>query len=135
MPDWGLLRPRHEIAEDTPRAVGRSPAQGLFEDSPHRRKASIPGNGRNGDKVACVDHLAVFRAHRAYASGDMFFKVSRFQRSRRHFAELRGSTILVYRSTSPEVSKIATVDDIMAVLPIHEYKIRRCSRCPYRKTS
>lgn len=124
MPDWAILRPRNDAAEETPRAVGRSPVHRLFDDgSPHHRKATLPANGRSGDKASCIDHLAVFRAHSVDASGDMFFKVSRFQRSRRHYAELRGATIVVYRSTNPSVGKIATVDDIMAVLPVHEYKI------------
>lgn len=124
MPDWAILRPRNDAAEETPRAVGRSPVHRLFDDgSPHHRKGTLPGNGRSGDKASCIDHLAVFRAHIVDASGDMFFKVSRFQRSRRHYAELRGATIVVYRSTNPSVGKSSTVDDIMAVLPVHEYKI------------
>lgn len=53
----------------------------------------------------------------------MYFKVSRFQRSRRHYAELRGCTIVVYRTQSAHASTSAQVDDVMAVLPVHEYRI------------
>lgn len=52
----------------------------------------------------------------------MYFKVSRWQRSRRYRAELRGCTIVVYKIQAPQTS-LAHVDDVMAVLPVHEYRM------------
>lgn len=71
--------------------------------------------------VDTIDQLVLFRAAPLAAFGDMYFKMSRFQRSRRHHAELRSNTIVVFRMQTAFQAKHACVDDVVAVLPVQEY--------------
>lgn len=122
MPDWGILRARDGHAGGSPRAMARPPHMIVRESTP-RRKASSPGNFRSDKLLTPIDQLAIFREQCMDAHGDMFFKVSRFQRSRRHYAELRGATIVVYRSPTTISIETAGVEDVMTVLPVQEYKL------------
>lgn len=117
MPDWGLLRQRdRDVFEDARRSMQLS-----LEDENGRLRNS--GHARKRDRAPVSEQLTVFQSHELEATGDMFFKVSRFQRSKRYHAELRGCTIVVFRSQSPIHALHATIDDVMAVIPVHEYKI------------
>lgn len=143
MPDWGILRSRNTANNnhnnnnnETPVQTTARPPNLFDETAAQRRKLTpAPGGGGGGGGVNLkhsdkhnngnqpLENLSVFKTHKVDAYGDMFFKVSRFQRSRRHYSELRGATIVVYKSMNPEVSFSAGIEEVMTVLPIHEYKI------------
>lgn len=143
MPDWNILRQRPDVS----RGPGRSRLTPLRRvHSPTGR--TIFGRGNDGtaepanvlpaSPVAVgssprrslyecrtndvVDQLLLFRAAPLDAFGDMFFKMSRFQRSRRHHAELRASTIVVFRMQTIFHAQEATIDDVVAVFPVQEYR-------------
>lgn len=122
MPDWAILRPRNDGFNNSPRAARRPPPL-IFGDHIPRGKALQVGNFRSEKSLTPIDQLAVFREQTLDAWGDMYFKVSRFQRSRRYYTELRGATIVVYRSPTPVTIQSVTVEEVMTVLPVHEYKM------------
>lgn len=78
----------------------RAHAAQLASDAPRPERA-VPPPANPG-----VDPLIVFRAQPLAASGDFYFKVSRLQRSRRHYAELRGATIVVFRAAAAATAQL-----------------------------
>lgn len=122
MPDWAILRPRNDNLNGSPRLARRPPPL-MFRENTPRGKALPNGNFRSEKSLTPLDQLAVFRDQALDAWGDMYFKVSRFQRSRRYYSELRGATIVVYRSPTIVTIQSVKIDDVMTVLPVHEYKM------------
>lgn len=143
MPDWNILRQRRDVFDELGR--GRLPPMRRLH-SPLGR--NVPGRGNDvvvnatagllappvanlssprrtlpeSRSTDIVDQLVLFRAAPLDAFGDMYFKMGRFQRSRRHHAELRGSTIVVFRMQTIFHAQAASIDDVVAVLPVQEYR-------------
>lgn len=67
------------------------------------------------------EHLILFKAQRLIASGDAYFKTTRFQRAKRYYAELRGSTVVLFRAEIEDNPDAALIDDVVSVFPLHQY--------------
>lgn len=68
-----------------------------------------------------VDQLSLFRNLPLDAFGDVHFKRRRFQRSWKHYAELRGSTIAVFQTKFLLHGQPADNHHVITVIPIQEY--------------
>lgn len=122
MPEWPVFKPRdhddiHRRNSDQPIACETSP-----KPSPNRAKTRAKQSLEHSQ-----EHLKLYRTQPLDASGEMFFKVSRFQRSKRYYAELRGSTIVVFRYNAT-FNTIGTaqhfkIQDVVTVLPVHKYSV------------
>lgn len=64
--------------------------------------------------------LSFFQSHPLLASGDIFLKTSKFQRSRKYYAELRNLTIVVFRSAK-SVSPSNIITSIL--VPNHTFTL------------
>ncbi|KAI0560534.1 Serine/threonine protein kinase [Gracilaria domingensis] len=115
MPEWALLRSRYENKHTgTETMISRR----------HRPQslaayyASLPNNKglANSD-----EHLKLFIGQALIASGEAYFKTARFQRAKRYYAELRGSTIVVFRAETEEQQEVSTINDVVSVFPLHQY--------------
>lgn len=69
------------------------------------------------------EYLALFRRLPVAAHGDVYCKVSKFLRSRKHYAELRGCTMVVYRTQAAAQVARPDNDSILAVLLLTEYAV------------
>ncbi len=69
------------------------------------------------------EYLNLFRRQNLDMSGDIFCKVSKFLRSRRHYVELRGCTMVIFKSkASASIQKVEN-DFVLAVLLLTKFKI------------
>lgn len=69
------------------------------------------------------EHLSLFRTQAIEAKGDIFYKNSRFLRSRRYYCEMRGATIVVFRSPEAAECPRASIEEIVTVVPLHNFDI------------
>lgn len=92
--------------------------------------ATMPGNGHgHGHKpsqrlmkdVEVDELLALFRAQPLEASGDAFFKTSALQRHKKFHVELRGSSLIMFRSALLANSNSILMRDIIGVLVLKYY--------------
>lgn len=67
------------------------------------------------------ERLSLFRYQQLQGSGDIFFKGSLFQRSKKYYCELRGRTIVVFKQSPGDYSDLEE-EDLISVLPVHQYE-------------
>lgn len=99
-------------------------APGSFEeDARQNSPRAIEDLAKNirSPKSSSVSHeyLSLFRAQPLVASGEVFFKVSRFHRYKKYYCELRGLTLVVFRSPSVAHSRKTDLSDIIMALLVH----------------
>lgn len=76
--------------------------------------------GDNGDAPKVVtemcEYLTLFRRQHIDVGGDIYCKVSKFLRSRKHYAELRGCTLVIFRNVTAARDPKPETDSVLAVL-------------------
>lgn len=90
---------------------------------PPRRGGGPPLNAKSGDQSTFTDQLKLFRDQPLEVAGDMYVKGSRFQRSKKHHAELRGSTIVIFHN--PQVARMEEVgiESVVSVILVSQYNV------------
>ncbi|CAN8068416.1 unnamed protein product [Agarophyton chilense] len=117
MPEWTLLRNRYETRSG---AIEMMVSKRRKPESLAAHFASLP----NKKGLANSDeHLKLFMGQALIASGEAYFKTARFQRTKRHHAEFRGSTIVVFRGENDGQSRKFSITDVMSVFPLHQYHV------------
>lgn len=122
MPDWGLFRLFERELKDIRKTPGE--INGYF-NSPraingfHAPRKSLRMNPISREQVS------IFRDIPILATGEMFIKSSRFQRSKKYYCELRNSTIIVYRNLAAAESNCTELHDVITVLTVqhHDFDI------------
>lgn len=89
-----------------------------------------PRKPRQEDKQVMKDvgairrnQVALFFSQDLAVAGDMFFKGSRFLKSRKYHAELRGVTIAVFRTPQIARDDDVEVTDVVAVILVPQYNV------------
>lgn len=67
------------------------------------------------------EQISLYRDCNLLAAGDIFIKPSRFQRPRRHFAELRGSSLVVFRNHDIARSSSVDITSVVTVITVQRY--------------
>ncbi len=70
-----------------------------------------------------AEYLSLFRRQPLAVSGVVYCKQSRFFRSRKHFAELRGCNLVIYRTEEVAVLSRPGNDAVVAVLLLSDFNI------------
>lgn len=92
----------------------------------------MPGEGRAhgpkaperlmGDLEVC-ELLSLFRSQQLEANGDAYFKSSQLQRHKKYHVELRGNTLVMFRSAQVAKSSSILLRDVIGVLVLKYYAI------------
>lgn len=92
-------------------------------------KSSLPFDAQESIKTKHVgsstiarEQLSLFLGHELLAAGSIFFKASRFQRSRKHHAELRGSTLVVFRNSAVAGTSTVDIGAVVTVVDVQHYE-------------
>lgn len=119
MPGWTVLRQRdRELAAIRKRIhknLARERKSCLSDAQESLRSKHV------GSSTIPREQLSLFLGHELLAAGDIFFKASRFQRSRKHYAELRGSTLVVYRNSALADASSVDLGDVVTVITVPHY--------------
>lgn len=117
MPEWGLFRQRQrdhlaEMRRNMEKELLPTPGREMYEKK--RKEKTLDDSN---------EHLILFRTQPLVASGYMYVRTTRFGRCKRYFAELRGSTITIFKSPSHAQPGQHDIDGVIATLPVHQYRI------------
>lgn len=69
------------------------------------------------------EQLSVFFEQELAACGDMYFKTSRFHKSKKYHAELRGCNIVVFRNAQTARAQLVKISDVIAVIVVPWYNV------------
>lgn len=69
------------------------------------------------------EQLALFLKQNLVVAGDMYFKSSRFQKSRKYHAELRGASIAVFRTAHSARAEGVSISALVAVIVVPRYNV------------
>lgn len=74
------------------------------------------------------EHMMLYKAQELLAHGEIFIKNSRFSRSRKYYAELRGCTIVAYRTANYAHDYARKeINGVAAALPVNNYRVEATS--------
>lgn len=91
--------------------------------SPSPRRGGIPPLEKRTEKCTFTDQLKLFREQPLEVAGDMYVRGSRFQRSKKHHAELRGSTIVVFRTSQVARMQEVGIESVISVIFVSQYSV------------
>lgn len=121
MPGLVLLRQRDRELAAIRKRIHRNLAR--------ENKSTVPFDAHESLKTKHVgsstigrEQLSLFLGHELLATGAIFFKASRFQRSRKHQAELRGSTLVVFRNSAVAATSTVDIRAVVTVITAQHYK-------------
>lgn len=98
--------------------------QGLFAKKSPGKPATAAPLRIQGHPEICADHLlSLYRNQKVEASSDAFLRQSGLHMAKRYYAELRGSTMIVFRNAEVAASAGTLMRDIIAVLVIKHYNV------------
>lgn len=121
-----LLTDNHRVSLQTSIVVMDKRQAPLGTDSPTKADptTNMPPPKVQGHPDICADHLlALFRSQNLEASGEAFLKLPGFHLAKKYYAELRGSTMILFRNASVAISSGTLMRDIIAVLVIQYYHV------------
>lgn len=98
--------------------------------SPSPSPAGLPAGSavpkreeKDRESWAQTDQLKLFRERRLEASGDLYVKGTIFQRSKKYFAELRGSILTVFKNANVARMKGEKMDSVVFVIIVPHYDV------------
>lgn len=91
--------------------------------SPPPRQDGAGQLNLQGVRSTFRDQLKLFREQKLEVAGDMFVKGSRFQRSKKYHAELRGSIITIFRNAQVARMEDEDIDSVISVVFVPQYVI------------
>lgn len=112
------LRQRHYSALAQPLSIPRSRMKGQ-----HQRVARLCQAERELVVTEIAEYLSLFRRQALSVSGAIFCKGSRFFRSRKHYAELRGTNMVIYRNEEVASMTKPSNESVIAVLVLADFNI------------
>lgn len=119
MPEWltarrknnGLFALKDNLDENTP---------GRYERVMKTKKESVKSDAV---LTEMYEYLSLFRKQHLDICGDIYCKVSKFLRSRKYYAELRGCTMVIYKNFNSAQEPKLENDSVLAVLLIMNFQV------------
>lgn len=119
MPDWRV--PKRN--DPSPRAAKEGDNAAAKRDRGKQDRHDRVEKPPKQTVTDMTEYLTLFRRQKLEMSGDIFCKVSKFLRSRRHYCELRGCTLVVYKNKSSAIHQRVETEAVLAVVLLTSFKV------------